>query len=178
MTWGKTGGGKLRIELSTSRLFAPLSLLVPLLAAVIAIQSCAKTAPAPLPVSTTDTHADAIALTFGRCNPGAKACPRPMEPEAVGDTELQSELLKCFGEQLGRPVYVLGNAPIPQAYWLDASVWPKSADAQAGRTTVAFYFRHGPDEYLAGFLYSLPANAASYREICRQFSERVRSRVQ
>jgi len=146
-----------------------------LIAAALAVQSCAKPAPAPLPVSSADMPADAIALTFGRCDAEGNACPRRAEPKAAGDAALQSELLKCFKAQLGRPVYPLGDAPIPPGYWLDASVSPKPA----GRVTIAFrLLRESSKEFMTGFLYTLPADAASYREICRQFSEYVRPKLQ
>jgi hypothetical protein len=141
-----------------------------LLIAALALAACAsapraETAPSP----------DAVALTFGRCESGANACPRPADPKAAGDAALQSALLKCFRTELGRPVYVLGDAPIPQGYWLDAGVKP--ANDGPGRVTITFRLWHGPDTQLEGFLFMLPADAPAYREVCRQFSERARPRL-
>jgi hypothetical protein len=160
------------------RCFARLSLFVPLIAAALTLQSCAKPEPAPLPVSSADKPANAVALTFGRCDAEPNTCPRPADPEAAGDAKLQSALLKCFQAELGRPVYFLGDAPLPPGYWLDTSVKPKPADAQSGRTTIQFRLFHIPMSQLSGFQYTLPADVASYREICKQFSEHARPRLQ
>jgi hypothetical protein len=149
-----------------------------LIAAALIVVSCAKTTPAPQPVAAADMPANAVALTFGRCDTEANTCPRPTEPKAAGDAAFQSALLKCFQAQLGRPVYPLGDAPIPPGFWLDASVEPKPADVQAGRTKVPFRFFHGAGKQLGGFIYMLPADVASYREICRQFSEYAHPRLQ
>src|SRR5690242_6443179 len=107
-----------RMEPAMSRRLAPLSPLISLFAVALTVQSCAKPGPAPQSAARVATPDDAVALTFGRCNPGANACPRAPEPEAVGDPEFHAEMLKCFGKQLGHPVYALGNAPIPIGYWL------------------------------------------------------------
>lgn len=155
---------------------ALIPLVVLLTAAALTLPSCAKPATAPLPVSSADMPADAIALTFGRCDSAANACPRPADPKAAGDAALQTELLKCFRAQLGRPVYVLGDAPIPQSYWLDVGVKP--GDEGPGRVTITFRLWHSPGTQLNGFLYKLPADAPAYREVCRQYSEEARPRLQ
>jgi len=144
-----------------------------LLFAALLPASCVSSARPPVE---TAPSPDAVALTFGRCD--GEACPRPADPKAAGDAELQSVLRKCLGEELGRPVYMLGDAPIPPGNWLDVSVRPR-ADTQDGRTMIDFrLLREARKEAVAGFRYVLPANAASYREVCQKFSEYVRPRLQ
>ena len=142
--------------------------LLPLLL-ILAVIACA------LP-SRADTAP--LALTFGRCDLPS-ACPRPADSHAAGDATFQSELLKCFGTSLGRPVTALGAADIPAGYWLDASYSATKVDAAQGdRIFVTFVLRRGAGEFLDGFKFMLPGTTEAYREICRQFSERIRPKLQ
>src|SRR4051794_25206468 len=99
------------------RRLAPHLLIAPVLAAALAVQSCAKPTPELQPVASENMPANAIAVTFGRCEPATTACPGPVNPKAVGDRTLQSTLVKCIAAEVGRPVYALGDAPAPAGYW-------------------------------------------------------------
>jgi hypothetical protein len=127
---------------------------------------------------------DVLPLTFGRCGLEPNQCPRAADETVAGDPTFQSELLKCFGSELKRPVHALGDAAVPSGYVLDASI--SGQKSSGGQTMVVMVLHHDNTEDTVSFsddavtLFGTPhqPDAAYYRQICRAFSETIRPKLQ
>jgi hypothetical protein len=129
-------------------------------------------------------NSGALPLTFGRCGAESKQWPRAADETVAGDRTFQSELLKCFGAELKRPVYALGDAAVPSGYFLDASIMaPKSS---GGQTMVVMVLHHDntndsislADDNLSIFGTPHQPDPDYYRQICREFSDTIRPKFQ